>query len=176
MLLADLELRQRLAIFVRLLLAHVVVALQQHAAAFQHLRELLVHFRAHEFGDGQTRQQVDGQLEFFLGAVERSDLQLGESRPPLSGIVLGLARPCPPGSASRKDPGSLAELRRRAGLRARRDARSGGRSAPGASFDKLRAQYDIVAQVVDADAETFERNKGRGRGQIRRRRFFRRAA
>ncbi len=75
--LADLKLGEAFAIFVRLLLAHVVVVLEQKAAAFQDLQELLVHFGADEFGDGKTRQKIDGQLEFFFGAVERSDLQAG---------------------------------------------------------------------------------------------------
>ncbi len=70
--LAHLERRQPLAVLMRLLLPHVVVGLQQHAAALQHLQKLLVHFRAQKLRDRQPRQQVDRELEFFLGPIERA--------------------------------------------------------------------------------------------------------
>ena len=70
-LLPHLERRQPLAILVRLALPHVVVALQQDAAALQHLRKLQVHLRAQKLRDRQPRQQVDRELEFFLGSIER---------------------------------------------------------------------------------------------------------
>jgi hypothetical protein len=76
----------------RFLLPHVVVTFQQHAAALQHLQELLVHFRAQEFRHCQPRQQVDRQLELFLGAIERCHLQLGQRRLPLPRIDLGPRR------------------------------------------------------------------------------------
>jgi hypothetical protein len=40
---------------------------------------------------------------------------------------------------------------------------------------KLRTQHHIMSQIVDADRKPFERNEGRGRSQIRWRRFLRRS-
>ena len=43
-----------------------------------------------------------------------------------------------------------------------------------AQFHKFRTQHHIVTQIIDADGESVERDEGRGRGEIRRRRFLRR--
>ena len=47
--LRHLKSRHPLAVFHRFLLTHAFIAFQHHAAAFQHLRELQVHFGAQEF-------------------------------------------------------------------------------------------------------------------------------
>jgi hypothetical protein len=87
-----LERCQPLAVFMRLLLPHVVVALQQHAAPLHYLRKLKVHFAAQKLRDCQPRQDVHCQLVFFLGAIQGPHLQLGEQRLPSCWIIFRLCR------------------------------------------------------------------------------------
>ena len=170
-----LELRQALAILMRLLLAHVVVALEQYAAALQHLQKLLVHFRAQEFRHRQPCQQVDRQLEFTLGSIERCDLQFGEQRSPLGWIF----------SRLRGFAGLVAHprrpLRRRRSFRCQQSfqiamARNQACNLRPRRLHKPGTQHNVVAQVVHADAQPFKRHEGRGRSQARQLRLVRRSA
>ena len=158
----------------RLALPHVVVALQQHAATLQHLRKLQVHFRAQEFRDRQPRQQVDRHLEFLLGAIERGHLQLGQRRFPRSGIVFRPRRPACLIPHPRRPLGRLRSFGREQSFQLA-VAGDQPRNLRPSQLHKLRTQQHIVPQVIDADRESLERDKGRRRGQIRRRRFLRRS-
>ena len=62
--------RHPLAIFMGLLLPHIVIALQQHAASLDHLGELQVHLRSQELRDRKTCQKIYRKLEFFLSPIE----------------------------------------------------------------------------------------------------------
>ena len=149
-LLAHLERRHPLAIFERLLLAHALITLQHHPAAFQHLRELRVQFQAQELDHCQPRQQIDGDIVLGLGAVQRGHVQFRQRRFEVRGLAL-----CP-GLHHRRE---LIEKRRPG----RRWSGFGGQQAfhvavardqagnmRARRIGKLRAEMNIMPEIVHA--------------------------
>ena len=72
-----------LAILHSFALPHAFVSLEQNAAALQHLRELLVHLHAQEFGHREARQQVDRNVFLFFRAIQRGQMQFSQQRLPV---------------------------------------------------------------------------------------------
>ncbi len=134
------------------------------AGAVQHLAVLMRKLKPLKLKNGQPKKQIKRDIVFAFGAVQGSNMQLGEDSLELTLVA-----------------GSNWRLRARCSQNSpRRPDRSAGfkRSIIDQGFDaamfrdqlkdilpgqlrELRAEKDVVTNVVDARNKVFQRNKGR---------------
>ncbi len=126
----------------------------------------MVHLRAEKLGHGQARQQVDGNVFFFFGAVQRRQEQFGQQQFP----VRLFRRVASGRRGSVSHPRRCLVWLRSLGCEHSFQlamAHDQPRHLRPRRLHEARTQGHVVPQVVDSDRKPFERKRRRSRNHLR---------